>query len=575
MKKTKKTVVSAGKATVLLSAAAQVLMGAGAIYMGFLTRWMPLLLLGLMQLMPAVVQLILALPKGKEKAQEEKENASRFSRGVAAFGGKLRTGYIKRRDWVVAILAVAALVVSHTIFWRFTYSNLNRLNYLVPVMLAVMFVVSIALELWCKSVSAGASAYQAAQLKGLRSNFMLMRIAYILTIVTSVIRLLDLYDASVILNVLVSILFVYESVFLLFTLVVRAIRKELGTCPEVLVSLIGIGSDTNVLGYLEENTGITMRSLWSLKFIKRLLPGAVLGIALILWLSTGVVQIEAHQQGALFRFGKLNPEPLEPGIHLTLPWPADKVEVYDTDSVQRIAIGYIPSENMDNLWTISHGGEEYRLLLGNGEEVASINLIIEYRISDLVAYISNAASPEAILQAQAYEIVTERTIATNLDTLLAADREVFAASFREELEARQAQSQTGLEVVGVVLESVHPPVEIASAYQDIISAGIDAEYYLLLARTEANRYVMDAKIKAEELVGEATANQHQQVADANSAVAQFLASAALDEIYGDGYRFQKYIQAITAAYGNAKIIIVGEGVDAGNIYIGSLPVATP
>ena len=36
------------------------------------------------------------------------------------------------------------------------------------------------------------------------------------------------------------------------------------------------------------------------------------------------------------------------------------------------------------------------------------------------------------------------------------------------------------------------------------------------------------------------------------------------------YRYQKYINALANAYGDAKLIIVGEGVDGGNLYIGSL-----
>lgn len=569
MKKPAKINLAADKLTVLLCSAAQLIIGAGLVEAYMLTRWFPLVLLGILQLVPAAIQVVLLLPKGcKAQLSDQEETPPGFFKKCKI---ACRSRYDKIRDWIVVILSVVLVVAGHTLFWKITPSETDRLNYVIPVVLAVLFVISIALELWCKAVVANAAPYQAAQLKGLRSNLMLMRIGYLLTLATAVIRLLSLYDATAILKVLLGILFVYESVFLLFTLAVRAIRKELRTCPEVLVSLIGVGSDTNVLGYLEENTGITMRSLWSLKFVKRLLPSAVLGIALILWLSTGVVQIEANQQGALFRFGKMKDEPLKPGIHLTLPWPADKVEVYDTQSIQKLTIGYIPGENMDNLWTIAHGGEEYRLLLGNGEEIASVNLVIEYRISDLAKYIKNAATPEALMQAQAYEIVTERTISTNLDALLAADREVFSESFRQELVQRQEESQTGLEVVNVVLESIHPPVEIASSYQDIISAGIDAEYYLLLAKTEANRYIMDARKTAEELVGEAAANQYLQVANATSAVSEFMAAAEADRTYADSYRFQKYMQAIVKAYGDAKIIIVGEGVDERNIYIGSLP----
>lgn len=593
MKRPGKRKFSAGRIMVIVCIAVQLLIAAGLMELYALTGWFALQPLVLLMVMPALVQVILLLPAGKmpdcpecipededeipeEKPKTKAERKLRRKARCLALRQKivrkLRCWYAKRRDWILLILAAAVMLGVHTVFWKLKVDPAQKLNFVVPVALAALFVVHIAMEFWCKTASEKASAYNAAQLKGLRGNFMLVRVGYLLAMIVAVLRLIGVYDATGILRVLLSILFVYETVFLVFTLSVRAIRKELRTEPEVLVSLIGAGSNTNVLGYLEENTGITMRSLWSLHLVKKVLPIAVMGIALVIWLSTCVVQIESTQQGALFRLGKLQPEALKPGVHLTLPWPLDRVEVYDTQAVQKVTIGYSREKNTDNYWTKGHDGGEYRLLLGGGEEVVSVNLVVQYRIGDLMQYIKGSSAPESILEAQAYEIVTARTISTDLDSLLAEDRAVFAKTFAEELSQRMDACGTGLEVVNVVLESIHPPMEIASVYQDIISAGIDAEYIILTAQANGNLTVMDAKRNAVEAVSQAQIRQLEGVANANASVADFMAAVDTDEIYGDSYRFQKYIQAIAAAYGNAKIIIVGEGVNAGNIYIGSLPV---
>lgn len=336
------------------------------------------------------------------------------------------------------------------------------------------------------------------------------------------------------------------------------------------MGLRGAGSDMNILTYLEKNTGITMRSLWSLHLIKRLVPGCLLAIVLVVWLSTCFVQVDSYQQGALFRLGKLQPETLKPGLHLTLPWPFDRTEIYETDSVNKLAIGYVGEGGTDNIWTESHGGEEYRLLLGGGEEIVSINLVVEYRIQDLAAYIKSSASPEALLQARAYEIVTARTISTDLDTLLAADREVFSETFRQELTEQLAPYETGIEIVNVVLESIHPPVEIAEIYQRIISAGIDAEYKRISAQNKATQTVLAAQEEATELVETAKAEQFRLVGEATGSVTEFLAAASADDSYRSNYRFQRYISALTEAYGDATLIIAGPGVDTKNIYLGSL-----
>jgi regulator of protease activity HflC (stomatin/prohibitin superfamily) len=229
------------------------------------------------------------------------------------------------------------------------------------------------------------------------------------------------------------------------------------------------------MDYLEENTGMTMRSLWSIKFIKALVPAAIICCALIFWGATGIVMVEANQQGAVYRLGHLREETLDAGLHFTLPWPFDKVEIYDTETVNKITVGYDSVTTADNLWTEGHNSEEYKLLLGSGNEVVAINLRIEYKIADLRQYLASSASPASILSAKAYELITERTINTDLNTILSTDRQAFSASFHEELTAEMAACGTGLSVVGVVLESIHPPVDVADIYQQMISAEIQAQ----------------------------------------------------------------------------------------------------
>jgi len=60
------------------------------------------------------------------------------------------------------------------------------------------------------------------------------------------------------------------------------------------------------------------------------------------------------------------------------------------------------------------------------------------------------------------------------------------------------------------------------------------------------------------------------VAAAKSSVAEFLASVEADRDNPVDYRYYKYMQAISKAYADARIVIVGNGVNEENIYIGSL-----
>ena len=68
-----------------------------------------------------------------------------------------------------------------------------------------------------------------------------------------------------------------------------------------------------------------------------------------------------------------------------------------------------------------------------------------------------------------------------------------------------------------------------------------------------------AKIESKEALAEATGS-----------VAEFLASVKADQEYPNDYRYYKYMKAIAEAYSGAKLVIVGDGVNEENIYIGSV-----
>ena len=369
--------------------------------------------------------------------------------------------------------------------------------------------------------------------------------------------------------------FYYFVVFITLSLVVVAIRKEFCKCPYLSVPLPmirrkGIEGRQGFIDYLESNTGISMRSLWSVKYVKQIAPMIVFLSAIFLWLSTCVVQVESYQQAAVYRIGVLQDKMLKPGIHLVLPYPLDKVEVYDTEKVQKITIGYRSEESGDNIWTGNHGNSEHKLLLGSGDEVVSINLRLEYKISDLEKYLETTAQPVSHMEAMAYELVTDQTIASDLNTLLSIDRDVFAANFQKELSKQLEERNLGLEVVSVVLESIHPPVEIAEVYQKLISAEIDAQKYLYYAEGNANAKIAGAELEANGLVGTAKVENAQKTAKAQSESVVFSASAEAYRTHHDAYTYYKRLAAIRESYKNAKLIILGDGIQESMLYFGKI-----
>lgn len=334
---------------------------------------------------------------------------------------------------------------------------------------------------------------------------------------------------------------------------------------------------SGVLDWLEKNTGLSMRSLWSLKFLRVSLPTYLLGGIVLLWLSTCLVQVDASQLGALYHFGKLTEEDiLEPGLHVKLPVPFETVKVYDVTHPQTMKVGYEGEEDtQNNLWTLTHGGEEHKLLLGDGRELVAINLKINYRINDLYAYLTNYAKPEEVLNAKGYEIVMHATVNTDVDTIMSVDRSALSQDIKKQLSDFADQAELGLEVTGVTLASIHPPVEISDIYQSVVSAGIQKKAATLEAEGAALAAKEQAEADRQVAVNQAGIDKDKRTALAKAEAAEYNAAIAASRLDPESFRLERYLEAVQKSMAGKKKYLLGPGVDQENLYSGFLNGLSP
>lgn len=475
---------------------------------------------------------------------------------------------------VISLILLAAAVVAGAVWFGsglWGQAPVANLQYWQLAVVGVMFVIAIVADNLCKHSDTENKRYAMLE-RNCCIFFKLSKVILVLIAADLALKLLGIYDIQTYVVWALAALFYYVAIFIATSLAVRAFRGELASAPGIVVLLPFMGADVkelSIVSFLEENTGITLRSLWSIKYVRSILPYTVVFAAFLLWASTGIVYVQSHQQAAVYRLGVLQEQTLTPGLHLTLPYPLDQTEIYDTETVNRLTIGYRSSENQDNVWNEDHGESEYRLLLGSGKELVSINLRLEYKISDLKRYLRSSSTPERILEAKAYELVTDRTIATDLETILATDREKFSSTFFDELSAEIKRVDPGVEVVSVVLESIHPPVEVAEVYQNFIAAEIDAEKYVLDAQADAASIRASAQTAKHEIINYAHINHSTSVSAATTEVSEFMAAVNASNEYPAEYKYYKYLEAICGAYKNARLVIVGNDVDSSRLYFGS------
>ena len=306
---------------------------------------------------------------------------------------------------------------------------------------------------------------------------------------------------------------------------------------------------------------VSLKSLYTIRYTIAILPALALALVILLMLSTTIFVVQPHQQAAVYHFGKLDRSSIkDEGIHGKFPWPIDKAEIYDVHRAASMQIGYESSGTADFLWTKQHDGGEYMLLLGNGNEMAAVNLKIMYVISDLYAYIKTCTNPEAVLNGAAYNALMSRTVNTTLDSFLSVDRHSLSVSVLDELSRFCAAENLGFSVVQVIVESIHPPVDIADVYQNVVSASVDKTTLITRAQGYAAAKIIEAQKQSRLSVEQARALQYSKVSDAQKEAAVFYAAGEAYRISPGSFELTKHLDVYEKIIGGNKVYVFSPGV---------------
>jgi len=312
----------------------------------------------------------------------------------------------------------------------------------------------------------------------------------------------------------------------------------------------------------EASWKVSLKSLYTIRYTLAIFPALALALGLVIWLSTTLFVVQPHQQALVYRFGKIDRSSIkEEGLHFKLPWPIDKAALYDVHRAASMQIGYESTGTGNFIWGQAHDGGEHMLLLGNGNEIVAANLKIMYVISDLYLYIKTCTNPELVLSAAAYNALMSRTVNTTLDSFLNVDRNSLSESMLEELSRFCESENLGFSVIQVIIESIHPPVDLANVYQSVVSASVDKTTATTRAHSYAAAKVIEAARQSKFAIDGARAMQYSRVSDAQKEAAVIFAAAEAYSIAGSSYELAKRLDVYEKIIKSNKVYVFSPGVE--------------
>lgn len=317
---------------------------------------------------------------------------------------------------------------------------------------------------------------------------------------------------------------------------------------------------SSLFGTLTDAFGIDLRGTWSLRFIQRSLGPLALGLGLLGWIGSAFTLVETSEVGVLETFGEpASSGPLSPGLAVHWPWPIQRVRAVPTGRVRSIPIGFVGGDRGASLlWTRRHAEEEYALLLGDGQDLVTVNAILHYRISDPHAYLYAVEDAEGTLAAVADRALMRETVGRTLDEVLSENVRLLSSAVESGLQADLDALGLGLEVIDFTLIGLHPPLAVARDYQTVVSAQIERDTLKYEAEADRASALPLAEAGARTTRGVATAAAGLRTSLARGEAEAFEAQVDSSRVAPDLFRFRRLMEARERQLRGRSFVVLDE-----------------
>ncbi|PTB16995.1 protease modulator HflK [Trinickia symbiotica] len=339
---------------------------------------------------------------------------------------------------------------------------------------------------------------------------------------------------------------------------------------------------------LRNQYGVDFRQNWVLRSFVRLMPATLVGIGTCAWLLTSIVILGPDQRAVYERFGA--PVAVwRPGPHAGLPWPFGAARLVDNGAVHQVIVSGSADdssiaapfaraddrtpEQLNRLWDVAHPWETSQVIAGasGGQQnfqIVSADVRLDYRVgasdADARAALYRAIDVEATVRSIANREVVRYLASHTLESLLEASQTAMAASVRAAVQQQLDRLGAGVEVVAVVIESIHPPAGAAAAYHGVQGAQVRAQASVAFARAYAASALGDAQEQALQDVARAGAEAANTLSRARVQQVDFEADLDASRLGGPAFLFEYYLQKLQKGLQNAHLTVIDDRLAKGD-----------
>jgi membrane protease subunit HflK len=304
--------------------------------------------------------------------------------------------------------------------------------------------------------------------------------------------------------------------------------------------------------------------------MKNLVPGGmgpgkvgalIAGVAIVLWLGSGLYQVQPAERGVPLVFGKFNGTLTDPGLHWNWPAPIGSVLTPNVAAQNTVEIGFrsgtASSSNFD----------DESLILTGDENIIQVEAVVQWFIDDVEKYLFAIRDPN---EQQSPDALKHDTVKNAAE---AAIREIIGASpfelvitgeGREEVGKKAQQLaqrildsyNSGIKIERLSLQRSYAPQDVAEAFRDVVRAGADAQSTVNEATAYANQVTQQALGQASQIKNQAEGYRAEKVAIAAGDAQRFIQIYEQYKQNPDVTSRRLYLETLEQIMGNMTKVLI-------------------
>ena len=277
---------------------------------------------------------------------------------------------------------------------------------------------------------------------------------------------------------------------------------------------------------------------------------------LVLWLASGLYQIQPNEEGVVLRFGAYNRTTM-PGLHYHLPMPFENVKKVSITQERSINLGVNEFGNPRNAFNESH-------MLTGDENIVDINLTIVWRIENAKDYLFNLQNPDQTVKVAAQSVLREVVGQSQMMPIISGDRGKVEDDTKEELQKVLDEFGSGIKIVRVKLQKADPPKQVVDAFNEVQRAKADMERFKNEAEAYRNEILPKSRGEAAQRIQNAEAYRQAVVNKAQGEAERFLSVYNAYKQGKDVTIKRLYLETMEEVMEKADKIILSPSTKGGN-----------